>query len=241
MNNQPHVILVQPQLAENVGMAARAMMNCGLYNLSLVSPRENHLSAKALAASSGAEEILQNARLFNTTREAVAGLQAVYATTARPRNQIKTVHTAEHAAGEIDRLIKDENMNVGILFGPERTGLHNDDVSIADAVIEIPLNPRHCSLNLSQAVLLVGYEWHKRQINAEDVRFVTNTTVPASREMVMSFLDCLEKELAGHPGFKDEEKRPHMEINLRNIFTRSRLTEQEINTLFGIVKYLSRR
>ena len=132
MNNQPHVILVQPQLAENVGMAARAMMNCGLYNLSLVSPREDHLSAKALAASSGAEEILQNARLFNTTREAVAGLQAVYATTARPRNQIKTVHTAEHAAGEIDRLIKDENMNVGILFGPERTGLHNDDVSIAD-------------------------------------------------------------------------------------------------------------
>lgn len=132
-------------------------------------------------------------------------------------------------------------MNVGILFGPERTGLHNDDVSIADAVIEIPLNPRHCSLNLSQAVLLVGYEWHKRQINAEDVRFVTNTTVPASREMVMSFLDCLEKELAGHPGFKDEEKRPHVEINLRNIFTRGRLTEQEINTLFGIVKYLSRR
>lgn len=90
-------------------------------------------------------------------------------------------------------------------------------------------------------MLLVGYEWHKRQINAEDVRFVTNTTVPASREMVMSFLDYLEKELTGHPGFKDEEKRPHMEINLRNIFTRSRLTEQEINTLFGIVKYLSRR
>ena len=195
----------------------------------------------AVAAKDRAEEILQNARLFNTTREAVAGLQAVYATTARPRNQIKTVHTAEHADGEIDRLIKAENMNVGILFGPERTGLHNDDVSIADAVIEIPLNPRHCSLNLSQAVLLVGYEWHKRQINAEDVRFVTNTTVPASREMVMSFLDCLEKELAGHPGFKDEEKRPHMEINLRNIFTRGRLTEQEINTLFGIVKYLSRR
>lgn len=122
MNNQPHVILVQPQLAENVGMAARAMMNCGLYNLSLVSPREDHLSAKALAASSGAEEILQNARLFNTTREAVAGLQVVYATTARPRNQIKTVHTAEHAAGEIDRLIKDENMNVGILFGRSAPG-----------------------------------------------------------------------------------------------------------------------
>lgn len=241
MNNQPYIILVQPQLAENVGMTARAMMNCGLYNLCLVSPREDHLSAKAVAAASGAEEILQNARLYKTTREAVAGLQMVYATTARPRNQIKTVHTAEHAAAEINRLIKTEKTNIGILFGPERTGLHNDDICLADAVIEIPLNPRHCSLNLSQAVLLVGYEWYKHQIEAQEVRFVTNTTVPASREMLLSFLDFLEKELAGHPGFKDEEKRPHMQINLRNIFTRNRLTEQEINTLFGIVKYLSHK
>lgn len=241
MDNQPYIILVQPQLAENVGMAARAMMNCGLYKMRLVSPREDHLSAKAVAASSGADEILQNAEVFSSTGEAIADLQTIYASTARPRNQIKTVHTAEHAAIETDRKIKEENNKVGILFGPERTGLHNDDISLADAIIEIPLNPRHCSLNLSQAVLLVGYEWYKHQIETDDVKFVTNSTRPAAREMLFSFLNYLEKALENHPGFKDEEKRPHMVINLRNIFTRSCLTEQEINTLFGIVKHLSRK
>ena len=241
MNNQPKIILVQPQLAENVGMTARAMMNCGLYDLRLITPRENHLSDKAIAASSGAEEILHNARLYNSTREAIADLQTVYATTARPRNQIKTVHTAEHAAIEINRQTKEKIANIGILFGPERTGLHNDDVSLADAIIEIPLNPQHCSLNLSQAVLLVGYEWYKHQITTEDVRFVTNSTTFASKETVLRFLDYLETELSNHPGFKDEEKRPHMQLNLRNIFTRSCLTEQEINTLFGIVRFLSRK
>lgn len=240
MNNQPYIILVQPQLAENVGMATRAMMNCGLYNLRLVAPREDHLSTKAISASSGAEEILHHAEIFATTAEAVSDLQMVYASTARPRNQIKTVHTAEHASSEIDKLIKEQDIRTGILFGPERTGLHNDDISLADAIIEIPLNPKHCSLNLSQAVLLVGYEWYKHQIEAQEVRFITNASVPASREMLLSFLDYLEKELENHPGFKDEEKRPRMSINLRNIFSRSRLTEQEVNTLFGIIKYLSR-
>ncbi len=240
MNNQPTIILVEPQLAENVGMATRAMMNCGLYDLRLVNPREDHLSAKAISASSGAEEILHNAKIYKTTQEAVADMQKVYATTARPRNQIKIVHTAENAAKEITKDIKD-NINVGILFGPERTGLHNDDISLADAIIEIPLNPKHCSLNLSQAVLLVGYEWYKNQINAEDVRFVTNTTTLANKEMVLNFVRHLEQELSEHPGFKDEEKRPHMERNLQNIFTRNNLTEQEINTLYGIIKYLKNK
>lgn len=241
MNNQPIIILVEPQLAENVGMATRAMMNCGLYDLRLVNPREDHLSAKAISASSGAEEILQNAKTYKTTREAVADLQEIYATTARPRNQIKIVHTAENAAKEISQKIKEDNSNIGILFGPERTGLHNDDISLADAIIEIPLNPKHCSLNLSQAVLLVGYEWYKNQITAEDVRFVTNTTTLASKEMVLNFVRHLEQELSEHPGFKDEEKRPHMERNLQNIFTRNHLTKQEINTLYGIIKYLKHK
>ena len=239
MQNQPYIILVQPQLAENVGMSARAMMNCGLYNLRLVAPRENHLSDKAISASSGADEILRNAQIFKTTEEAVADLEIVYATTARPRNQIKTVHTAEHAAAEMDKNIKQNKTKCGILFGPERTGLHNEDICLSDAVIEIPLNPKHCSLNLSQAVLLVGYEWYKHQIDADEVKFVTNSTTVAPKEMLFNFYEYLEKELAGHPVYKDEEKRPRMIMNLRNIFSRSQLTEQEINTLYGIIKYLS--
>lgn len=239
MQNQPYIILVQPQLAENVGMSARAMMNCGLYNLRLVAPREDHLSDKAVSASSGAAEILQNAQIFKTTEEAVADLEIVYATTARPRNQIKTVHTAEHASAEIDKNIKQNNAKCGILFGPERTGLHNEDICLSDAVIEIPLNPKHCSLNLSQAVLLVGYEWYKHQIDADEVKFVTNSTTVAPKKMLFNFYEYLEKELAAHPAYKDEEKRPRMIMNLRNIFSRSQLTEQEINTLYGIIKHLS--
>lgn len=241
MQNQPYIILVQPQLAENIGMSTRAMMNCGLYNLRLVSPREDHLSDKAISASSGADEILRNAEVFNSTEEAVADLEVIYATTARPRNQIKTVHTAEHAAAEIDEKIKQKNIKCGILFGPERTGLHNEDVSLADAIIEIPLNPKHCSLNLSQAVLLVGYEWYKHQFDAEDVKFVTNSTNLASKEMLFNFYEFLEKELSSHPAFKDEEKRPRMIMNLHNIFARSQMTEQEINTLYGIIKHLAHK
>lgn len=241
MQNQPYIILIQPQLAENIGMTARAMMNCGLYNLRLVSPREDHLSDKAISASSGADEILQHAKVFASTTEAVADLSTVYATTARPRNQVKTVHTAEHAATEIDAKIKNEHCNCGILFGPERTGLHNEDICLADAIIEIPLNPKHCSLNLSQAVLLVGYEWYKHQIEADEVKFITNSTTLASKEKLLNFYEYLEQTLIDHPAYKDEDKRPRMLMNLRNIFARAQLTEQEINTLYGIIKYLSQQ
>ena len=153
----PAIILVNPQMAENVGMSARAMMNCGLYEMRIVAPRENHLSEKAIAASSGADKILHNAKIYDSTQDAIADLSLVYATTARRRNMIKVVETAEAAACEMSEKAN-SNVSYGILFGPERTGLHNDDVALADKIIEIPLNPEHCSLNLSQAVLLVGYE-----------------------------------------------------------------------------------
>lgn len=239
MPQHPYIILIQPQLAENVGMAARAMMNCGLYKLRLVSPRENHLSPKAIAASSGAEEILQNAEIFPDTRSAIADISCVYATTARHRDQIKVVYTADKAMREFDRLNR-KGTACGILFGPERTGLHNDDISLSDAIINIPLNPRHCSLNLSQAVLLVGYEYHKLQIDTPDTQFVTNGTEIADKEKVLSFLDFFESKLDECGNFSIDEKRPRMVRNLRNIFTRGSLTEQELNTLYGIINYLSR-
>ena len=175
MNTTPSIILVHPQLAENVGMAARAMMNCNLYDLRLVAPRENHLSAKAVSASSGAEEILQQAKIYASVPEAIADLQQVFATTARHRHQTKTVYTAEKAASEMTSGLL-RGQKCGLMFGPERTGLENDDVSFCDAIINIPLNPKHCSLNLSQAVLLVGYEFYKQQIDAPAEQFITNDT-----------------------------------------------------------------
>ena len=235
---KPVIILVNPQMAENVGMAARAMMNCGLYEMRLVSPRENHVGDKAVAASSGAEKILFEAKVFQSTRDAVADLGIVYATTARRRNMIKTVETADAATAEM--LTKAQaGIKCGILFGPERTGLHNDDVGIADKIIEIPLNPEHCSLNLSQAVLLVGYEWYKKQIDVPEVQLVTNGGEVADKEKVMRFFDFLEQKLDKCKPFQDEEKRPRMLINLHNIFLRSEITEPELNTLYGIINYLS--
>lgn len=237
---QPVIILVNPQLSENIGMTARAMLNCGLYNLRLINPRENHLSEKAIRASSGAEKILQNAQVYNSTREAVADLTDIYATTARRRNQIKTIYTAEKAAENIFINIK-QNAKCGILFGPERTGLENDDISLAKAIIEIPLNPEHTSLNLSQAVLLVGYEWYKTQINVKNEEFVTNATTLATNEQLMRFFEFLEDKLSDYKNLSDIEKRPTLLRNLHNIFTRNQMTEQELNTLYGIISHLSKK
>lgn len=237
MNTTPSIILVHPQLAENVGMAARAMMNCNLYDLRLVAPRENHLSAKAVSASSGAEEILQQAKIYASVPEAIADLQQVFATTARHRHQTKTVYTAEKAASEMTSGLL-RGQKCGLMFGPERTGLENGDVSFCDAIINIPLNPKHCSLNLSQAVLLVGYEFYKQQIDAPAEQFITNDTVIADKEKLQHFYEFLEKELDNCHSFSIDEKRPRMLRNLRNIFSRNRLTEQELNTLYGIINYL---
>lgn len=235
---QPTVILVCPQLAENVGMATRAMMNCGLYHLRLVNPREDHLSSKAVSASSGAESILYNAQVFQNTAAAIADLHTVFATTARRRNQIKTIYTAEKAMPVLNQTLKNGG-NCGIMFGPERTGLENSDISLADAIIEVPLNPEHCSLNLSQAVLLTGYEWFKTQINTPGEFFVTNSTQIATKEKLLKFFDFLENELKDCKNFKDEEKRPTLLRNLHNLFTRNSITEQELNTLYGIIHYLA--
>ncbi len=239
-SNQPVIILIRPQLAENIGMTARAMMNCGLYHLRLVSPREDHLSPKAVSASSGADKILENAQIYASTEEAIADLHKIYATTARRRDMIKEVMTADFAADQITTA-ENSGIRCGILFGPERTGLHNDDVCLADSIIEIPLNPEHCSLNLSQAVLLVGYEWYKRQIQTPAAQMITNKTTLADKQKVLQFLKHFEDKLDNCGNFRICEKRERMVINLRNIFTRNELTEQELNTLYGIINYLDNK
>src|SRR5271156_3139130 len=157
---QPVIILVEPQLAENIGAAARAMLNCGLTELRLVQPRPEWPNERARANSSGAEAVLDQAALFRSVAEATADLQRVYATTGRGRDLIKLVMTPPQAVREM-RAELGRGERVGVLFGPERTGLLNDDVALADTVIAVPLNPAFSSLNLGQAVLIVGYEWFK--------------------------------------------------------------------------------
>ncbi len=230
----PAVILVKPQLAENIGMAARAMKNCGLKEMRLVAPEQNPVSETALRASSNSEDILLNARVYATTREALADLDTVYAATARPRHQVKEVFTAEYAATHLPA-----GRRTGFMFGCERTGLENEDISLADAIIEVPLNPEHCSLNLAQAVLITGYEYYKTTIAPEGRRFITNGGEVASKEKLFKFLDALTGRIRQSPRLKDEEHTRSLLINVSNIFTRANITEQELNSLYGIVNILS--
>ncbi|MBB4285821.1 RNA methyltransferase [Roseospira goensis] len=233
----PVVVLVRPQLAENVGTAARAMMNCALPELRLVAPREDWLSEKAIAAASGADVLLRHARAYDSTEAALADCHRVYATTARRRDLIKPLMTPRHAAG-VMRAAADAGQRCAVLFGPERTGLANDDVALADAIVEVPLNPVHCSLNLAQAVLLVGYEWFQAGVDRPPVELITNGADLADRAMLMSFFRHLEAELDACGFLRNEEKRPGMIRNLRSLFERAELTVPEVRTLHGVVKEL---
>ena len=229
----PVVILVKPQLAENIGMAARAMKNCALKELRIVQPEQSPTSDIALRASSNSEEVLLNAKIYATTQEALADLTMVYAATARPRHQVKEVFTAEYAAQHLP-----QDGKIGFMFGCERTGLENEDISLADAIIEVPLNPEHCSLNLAQAVLVIGYEYYKTTISPEGRRLITNGGQVADKEKLFKFIESLNGRIKQSPRLKDEEHTKSLLRNISNIFTRAQITEQELNSLYGIVNIL---
>jgi tRNA/rRNA methyltransferase len=230
----PAIILVDSQLGENIGMAARAMANCGLYDLRLVRPREGWPNEKAVAAASGASEVLDAVRVFDSTAEAIADLRRVFAATARGRDMVKPTLTPRQAA---EKMVAGRAADTGVLFGPERSGLVNDDLALADAAIVAPLNPGFWSLNLSQAVLLVGYEWFL----ASGAKPPESTMPsPASREELLGFFGQLEGELDNCGFLKPVEKRPAMVRSLRNLFLRATLTEQEVRMLRGVVSGLVR-
>ena len=233
----PAIILVRPQLAVNIGMCARAMANFGLSDLRLVNPREGWprtgvLRKGAYAAAAGAVHLLEQAKLYDSVEAAIADLNKVWATTARERGQGKRVEppsiamtesAAGHAAGE----------KHGILYGPERTGLDNDDVALADGIITFPVNPAYASLNLAQAVLLTGYEWF-RAAHGEAMPFAApERSTPAQREMVLAFFEFIEGHLETNGFFRPVTKRPVMQRNLRNMFHRMELTQQDVRTLWG--------
>lgn len=233
----PAIILVQPQLSENIGTTARAMLNCGLTDLRLVQPRESWLSDKAIAASSGADSLLHAARVFDSTAEAIADLHRVYATTGRSRFMTKPIVTPRRAAAEMQAHIG-QGQRCGVLFGRERTGLENDDIALADTVLNVPLNPAYCSLNLAQAVLVIGYEWYQAGDGTPDYAMTRGATGVASKEQLVGFFEHLERELDECGFLRVADKRPSMVRNIRNMFQRANLTEQEVRTLHGIVSEL---
>lgn len=235
----PAIILVRPQLAENMGTAARAMLNCGLTDLRIVAPRVNPLDDRAIAAASGADKVLLGARIVEHTQEAVAGLNRVWATTGRDRYMTKPVDTPREAAGHM-RSLAAEGLACGVMFGPERTGLENDDVALADTVLTVPLNPDYCSLNLAQAVLLISYEWYQAGVTGTLPPMTKGwrDSGPAPKEKLVHFFEHLERELDECGFLRIADKRPVMVRNIRNMFQRAQLTGQEIQTLHGIVHEL---
>ena len=234
----PAVILVSPQLAENIGTAARAMLNCGLTDLRLVTPRDPFPNERADRASVGALEIMPPVRIFDSTEAAVADLQIVYATTARERKMVKPILTPR-AVGEKVVEAGRAGRKVGILFGRERTGLEKDDVALADAVVTVPLNPEFTSLNLAQAVLLLGYEWYQAADTTPPRVLETHGAEPATKDQLYGFFAHFEKALDECGFLRNEEARPNMIRNFRNLWGRAELTEQEIRTLHGVVKELT--
>jgi tRNA/rRNA methyltransferase len=236
----PAIILARPQLGENIGAAARAMGNFGLGDLRLVNPRDGWPNEKAAAMAAGAAHIVTSAKLFPSLKDALADLQIVYATTARDRDVAKQVLTPEEAAKRL-READVAGMKTGILFGAERAGLDNDEVSLADAIINIPADPAFTSFNLGQAVLLTGYEWFKigDATPAERIDH-GGVAVPATREELFQLFGHLEDELLKSGFLYPPDKSPPIIRNLRALLHRAGMTNQEVRTLRGVVTALTK-
>jgi tRNA/rRNA methyltransferase len=229
----PIVVLVEPQLGENIGTAARAMANFGLTRMRLVRPRDAWPNIHARRAASGADAVLDGAVLYDSLQAALADCHFVLATTARAHDQAKPVIGPEQAAGEMaPRIVAGEA--VAVVFGRERWGLMNDEVGLADRIVTFPVNPAFASLNLAQAVLLMSYEWFRVAGGGLPFQMQVRSP-PAGKEQLFAFFESLERELERVEFFRPAEKRDTMTINLRNIFTRMAPSQQDIQTLHGVV------
>ena len=245
------MILVNPQLGENIGFAARAMANFGLTDLRLVGPRDGWPNDKAHAAAAGAAFLVERASVYDSVESAIGGLNYVLASTARPREMVKPVLSPESSAVELRRRGQNAE-HCGVLFGPERSGLDNDTISLADAILTAPVSPDFASLSLPQAVLLFGYEWFKANSVALSLGRATACDgpategiafpdTPATREELLGLFSHLEAELDRTGFLFPPEKRPSMVRAIRNMFHRMSATEQDVRTWRGIVASLSRK
>lgn len=237
----PSIILVAPQLGENIGTAARAMANFGLRDLRLVNPRDGWPSDKARAAASGADWIIDEARLFDSAAAAVADLAFVYATTARAREVAKPVVGPREAASRL-RTLGRAQAGTGVMFGGERAGLNNEDLSHANEILTFPIDPAFSSINIAQSVLLTGYEWRLSGFSGEaDALPFALDQVPAPRDDLFRLFEHLEGALDGVNYFRPPEKRQHMVEALRAMLQRADFSAQEVRTLRGVVAALEKR
>lgn len=239
MSSTPIIVLVEPQMGENIGMVARAMANMGLSWLRIVNPRDGWPNEKAVAASSGAGHILDKAQLYSTLAEAVADCHFIIAATARHHSQAKEILSPRQAAQKLHARTK-AGQKVAVLFGRERNGLEADEISRAHALLTFPVSDDFPSLNLAQAVLLFGYSWMLD--GAEEGELLPHVTDlgsnPATSDELESFYQALTKALQDKAYFNPPEREDVMRRNLRNIFYRLNLTNSDVRTLHRILKSL---
>ena len=240
---EPAIILTRPQMGENIGAAARAMLNFGLTDLRLVAPRDGWPNPKAIAMASGAAgQVLDRARVYPSLAEAMADIDYAYATTARGRELTKPVLTPASAMAD-GRARTAEGQRIAVIFGPERAGLENDDVARANAIITVPVNPDFPSLNLAQAVLLTGYEWARETLPPEPAPHGRRPDgeAPATRIEIEKLADHWEERLADAGFFFPPEKAPAMKLTLRNLWSRLPLTRADTRIFHGMLRQLIRR
>jgi tRNA/rRNA methyltransferase len=234
----PVFILARPQMGENIGAAARAMLNFGLTEMRVVGPRDGWPNPKAVAMASGAGRVLDQARLFDDLPGAIADCDFVFATTSQRRELVKDVVTPERAM-DVARALGAEGKRVGVVFGPERAGLENDDIIRANATVSVPVNPEFPSLNLAQCVLLMGYEWCRQGSAVPPVLQELARTEFANREEVDRLADHFEERLEAAGFFFPPTKVEGMKANLRNMWGRLGLTRAEVQTFHGMLRQIA--
>lgn len=235
----PAVILNEPQLAENIGSVARVMANFGLEDLRLVRPRDGWPQERAWASASGANWPLDGAKVYQRLEAAVADLQLVLATTARPRETQLPVVAPREAAAQLAQATA-EGLRTGLLFGGERAGLETADIALCHGIVTIPIDPRFHSLNLAQAVAITAYEWRMTVADQPAAKFAHNIAPPADMSTLVGLYEQLEAELDAGGFFHPPEKRASMVRNLRVALGRARLTDQEVRTWRGVITALTK-
>ena len=239
LKNNISIILVEPQLGENIGTTARAMLNFGFENLILVNPRDDWPNEYAIKAAAGAIKVIEKTRVFKNLEDAMSEFNFAFSTTIRPRDMVKPVNGLEKMAEKSYKKLE-MKQKIAFIFGREKSGLTNHQISLTDEIIEIPTNKNFSSLNLAQAVILVVSELNRFGVSYAKEEIVIPDSFPANKKDLISFFNHLERALDNSGFLKPIEKKPTMMMNIRNIFNRSNLTDQEVKTLRGVITALLR-
>lgn len=238
-NLKPSIILIGPQMGENIGSSARAMLNFGFENMSIVNPRDGWPNSRAKSMAAGAGRVLDAAQLYDKTSDSLKHFNFVFATTARTRDLTKEVMTPERAMAYA-RALTQEGKKVGFMFGPENSGLSNDDIAQANVLVSVPVNPEFSSLNLSQCVLLIVYEWQRQIADVPHEIMELAGTEFASFKEVQKLVDRSEEALHARNFFWPKSKSESMLISFRNMFSRLKLTKMDVQIFHGIFKAMER-